>query len=57
MRSESFVAVGRLTRRDLDVVGSGFRWAFPPVRSSDFAGLLRRVDEADDAEARSQRVH
>ena len=57
MRSEPFVAVGRLTRRDLDVVGSGFRWVFPLASSTDFSELLRRIDEADDVEARSRRVH
>ena len=57
MRSELFVAVGLLTRRDLDVVGSGFRWAFPLDRSSDFSELLRRIDEADQAKGQQQRVH
>ena len=46
MRSEHFVAVGLLTQRDLDVLGSGFRRAFPLTDSADFAPLLKRIDEA-----------
>ena len=46
MRNEHFVAVGLLTQRDLDVLGSGFRRAFPLNDSADFAPLLRRIDEA-----------
>lgn len=57
MRSEPFVAVGLLTRRDLDVVGSGFHWAFPLDTSLDFSELLRRVDDADEARGQQQRVH
>jgi hypothetical protein len=57
MGSERFVAVGLLTRRDLDVVGSGFRWAFPLDRSLDFSELLRRIDNADEAARQQQRVH
>jgi hypothetical protein len=47
MRSEHFVAVGLLTQRDLDVLGSGFRRAFPLKNDDDFAHLLRRIDEAN----------
>jgi hypothetical protein len=46
MRNE-YVAVGLLTRRDLDVLGSGFRRAFPLHEINDFTALLARVDEAD----------
>jgi hypothetical protein len=45
MRSEHFVAVGLLTQRDLDVLGSGFRRAFPLHHTADFAPLLKRLDE------------
>jgi hypothetical protein len=45
MRNEQFVAVGLLTQRDLDVLGSGFRRAFPLNDAADFAPLLRRLDE------------
>jgi hypothetical protein len=47
MRSGHFVAVGLLTRRDLDVIGSGFRRAFPLNRTPDFTSLLTRIDQAD----------
>jgi hypothetical protein len=47
MRSERFVAVGLLTRRDLDVLGSGFRRAFPLHEATDFTALLARIDEVD----------
>lgn len=47
MRNEPFVAVGLLTQRDLDVLGSGFRRAFPLNDTADFAPLLRRIDEAN----------
>jgi hypothetical protein len=46
MRNEPFVAAGLLTQRDLDVLGSGFRRAFPLTDSADFAPLLKRIDEA-----------
>ena len=47
MRSDQFVAVGLLTRRDLDVLGSGFRRAFPLTDTIDFTPLIRMIDEAD----------
>lgn len=47
MSSEPFVAVGLLTRRDLDVLGSGFRRAYPLTDSTDFSDLLRRIDQVD----------
>ena len=46
MRNEPFVAVGLLTQRDLDVLGSGFRRAFPLTDPADFAPLLKRIDDA-----------
>lgn len=47
MSSERFVAVGLLTRRDLDVLGSGFRRAFPLTATTDFTYLLSRIDEVE----------
>ena len=41
------VAVGLLTQRDLDVLGSGFDRAFPVDQTPCFAELLRAIDEAD----------
>jgi hypothetical protein len=52
MGSERFVAVGLLTRRDLDVLGSGFRAAFPLKDTTDFTSLLARIDEVADARER-----
>ena len=47
MGSDRFVAVGLLTRRDLDVLGSGFRRAFPLNENTDFTYLLTKIDEAE----------
>ena len=47
MPSERFVAVGLLTRRDLDVLGSGFRRAFPLNNTTDFTALLAQIDQAE----------
>ena len=47
MSSERFVAVGLLTRRDLDVLGSGFRRAFPLTATTDFTYLLSQIDEVE----------
>ena len=47
MRSDNFVAVGLLTRRDLDVLGSGFRRAYPLQEATDFTSLLHLIDEVD----------
>jgi hypothetical protein len=47
MPSDRFVAVGLLTRRDLDVLGSGFRRAFPLNDTTDFTSLLIEIDRVD----------
>lgn len=49
MGDERFVAVGLLTRRDLDVLGSGFRRAFPLRDMKDYTSLLTQIDEAQRA--------
>ena len=41
------VAVGTLTRRDLDLIGSGFKRAFPLTDTNDFASLLIEIDRVD----------
>ena len=56
MSGEEFVAVGLLTRRDLDVLGSGFRRAYPLKDTTDFTALLIRIDEVDRARRVSE-VH
>lgn len=44
---EPVVAIGLLTRSDLDVLGQGFRRAYPLDERTDFAELLKAIDEAD----------
>jgi hypothetical protein len=41
------VAIGLLTQRDLDMLGSGFRRAIPLEGAGDFDDLLARIDEAE----------
>lgn len=43
---ERIVAVGLLTARDLEVLGSGFRRMFPVERDTSFDDLLTAIDEA-----------
>jgi hypothetical protein len=45
--SERIVAIGLLTQRDLDLLGSGFRCAIPLTAASDFDDLLAAIDEAE----------
>lgn len=44
---ERIVAVGLLTRRDLEVLGPTFDRIWPVEEAPDFAELLRAIDEAD----------
>jgi hypothetical protein len=48
MPNDRFVAVGLLTRRDLDVLGSGFCRAFPLQDTTDFTSLLIKIDRAEE---------
>lgn len=41
------VAIGLLTQRDLDVLGTGFRRAIPLTGAGDFDDLLAAIDEAE----------
>jgi hypothetical protein len=52
MSDGNFVAVGLLTRRVLDVWGSGFRRAYPPNHTADFDFLLKRIDSTDRTQRR-----
>jgi hypothetical protein len=46
--SDRVIAVGLLTERDLEVLGSGFKRAFPlGYEATDFDSLLAAIDEAD----------
>jgi hypothetical protein len=42
-----FVAVALLTQNDLDLLGSGFRTAFPIDSHGSFDDLLRAIDTAE----------
>lgn len=44
---EPVVAIGLLTARDLDILGSGFRRAFPIDDAGAFDELLKAIDAAD----------
>ncbi|AQR75855.1 hypothetical protein BXU08_11805 [Sphingomonas sp. LM7] len=43
------MAVGLLTNRDLERLGSGFSRCFPVSDDGKFEDLLRAIDEADAA--------
>ena len=45
--NDRVVAVGLLTQRDLDVLGTGFKRAFPIGDEGDFADLLRALERVD----------
>ena len=47
IRSERVIAVGLLTQRDLDLLGTGFDRVFPIDETPCFGELLRAIDEAD----------
>ncbi|TGX55067.1 hypothetical protein E5A73_06435 [Sphingomonas gei] len=49
MAQEHIVAVGLLTNRDLERLGSGFKRCFPVTDDSKFEDLLRAIDDADAA--------
>lgn len=49
MAQEHIVAVGLLTNRDLERLGSGFSRCFPVSDDGKFEDLLRAIDEADAA--------
>ena len=44
---ERIVAIGLLTRRDLDVLGPAFDRIWPIEDAPHFAELLRAIDDAD----------
>ncbi len=47
-QGERLVAIGLLTQRDLDVLGTGFRRLFPlPAGPADFDTLIVAIDEAE----------
>ncbi|BCI70642.1 hypothetical protein SPKIRA_14720 [Sphingomonas paucimobilis] len=54
--SDPIVAVGLLTQRDLDVLGTGFRRSFPVHQDTQFDDLLLALDsiEAIDVPRKSR---
>ena len=48
MDQERIVAVGLLTRHDLNRLGPTFSRAWPVEDAPDFADLLREIDKADE---------
>ena len=44
---DRIVAVGLLTRRELDLLGPTFDRAWPVEETPEFSELLRAIDEAD----------
>ena len=47
MTFEGIVAVGLLTRNDIDVLGPSFTRLWPVEETPCFDGLLRAIDDAD----------
>ena len=45
--SDRIVAVGLLTQRDIDVLGTGFRRLFPLESTTAFDELLRQLDACE----------
>ncbi len=48
---DRIVAVGLLTRRDLDVLGTGFLRHFPVARDDAFADLVAKLDGVEGVPA------
>jgi hypothetical protein len=51
MTDDRIVAVGLLTRRDLDVLGRGFLRHFPVAEDDQFADLLAKLDGVEGVPA------
>ena len=51
MDQDGIIAIGLLTRRDLDTLGPAFKWAWPVDEVKDsaaFEQLLIAIDEAEE---------
>ena len=48
MERDRIIAVGLLTRRDLDLLGPTFDRLWPVEEAPEFEQLLRAIDEADE---------
>lgn len=47
MATERIIAIGLLTQRDLEMLGSGFQRVWPVDETPCFSQLLQAIDEAD----------
>jgi len=54
MTFEGIVAVGLLTKNDVDVLGPSFTRLWPVDETPTFSGLLRAIDEAEHELRRTQ---
>lgn len=54
--SDRIVAVGLLTQRDIDVLGTGFRRMYPVEHSGAFDDLLRKLDACEVVLAKPPRA-
>lgn len=45
--AQRIIALGLLTARDLEILGSNFKRAYPIEETPCFGELLRAIDEAD----------
>ncbi len=54
-RPDQIVAVGLLTQRDLDVLGSGFRRSFPVSEDTAFDDLLQALDSIEAIQVPNRR--
>lgn len=50
--TDKVIAIGLLTQRDIDALGSDFRRVYPVDDMPCFGDLLRSIDEADRKMAR-----
>ncbi len=49
MTGERIVAVGLLTRQDVELLGHGFSRLWPVDQTPCFSDLLQAIDEADES--------
>ena len=47
MAEERIIAIGLLTQRDVDLLGSGFSRLWPVDETPCFTELVKAIDEAD----------
>jgi hypothetical protein len=52
MTEDKIIAVGLLTQRDLDRLGSGFQRLYPVPHDDAFTGLLRQLERVEPSPTR-----